>query len=66
MQNNLNTRYTDFLSNLSIPAFNPMQVELIEKAESGNNLMLLSPTGSGKTLAFLIAVINKLSIKDRL
>ncbi len=43
-----------------------MQVELIEKAESGNNLMLLSPTGSGKTLAFLIAVINKLSIKDRL
>lgn len=43
-----------------------MQVELIEKAESGNNLMLLSPTGSGKTLAFLIAVISKLSIKDRL
>jgi superfamily II DNA/RNA helicase len=66
MQRDLNTLYTDFLKNLGIPAFNPMQVELIEKAESGQNLMLLSPTGSGKTLAFLIAVLNKLSIKDRL
>lgn len=66
MQPNLNTLYKDFLANLSIPAFNPMQVALIEKAESGTNQMLLAPTGSGKTLAFLIAVISKLSTKDKL
>jgi superfamily II DNA/RNA helicase len=66
MQSNLNTVYSDFLGNLSIPEFNPMQVDLIEKAEPGTNLMLLSPTGSGKTLAFLIAVISKLSNKDKL
>ena len=66
MQRNLNTLYTDFLANLSISEFNPMQVELIEKAEPGTNLMLLAPTGSGKTLAFLIAIINKLSDKDKL
>jgi superfamily II DNA/RNA helicase len=66
MQHNLNTLYTDFLANLSIPEFNPMQVELIEKAEPGTNLMLLAPTGSGKTLAFLIAVTSKLNTRDRL
>jgi len=66
MQRNLNTLYTDFLVNLAIPEFNPMQVELIEKAEPRTNLMLLAPTGSGKTLAFLIAVISKLSDKDKL
>lgn len=66
MQPNLNTLYSDFLSNLSIPAFNPMQLELIEKAEPGTNLMLLAPTGSGKTLAFLTAVFSKLSAKDKL
>jgi superfamily II DNA/RNA helicase len=66
MQSNLNTVYSDFLGNLSIQEFNPMQVDLIEKAEPGTNLMLLSPTGSGKTLAFLIAVISKLSNKDKL
>lgn len=43
-----------------------MQAELIEKAEPGTNLMLLAPTGSGKTLAFLMAVIRKLSGKDKL
>jgi superfamily II DNA/RNA helicase len=66
MQPNLNTLYSDFLANLSIPAFNPMQLELIEKAEPGTNLMLLAPTGSGKTLAFLTAVFSKLSAKDKL
>jgi superfamily II DNA/RNA helicase len=66
MQHNLNTLYTDFLSNLSIQEFNPMQVDLIGKAEPGTNLMLLAPTGSGKTLAFLVAVISKLSNNDKL
>jgi len=60
MQNNLNKTYAEFLKNLSIPEFNEMQLAVIEKATSANNLMLLAPTGSGKTLAFLIPVINKL------
>jgi len=60
MQNNPNATYSDFLKNLSIPKFNEMQVETIEKAGSTNNLMLLAPTGSGKTLAFLIPLIDKL------
>lgn len=66
MQRDLNTLHADFLKNLSIPGFNPMQVELITKAEPGNNVMLLAPTGSGKTLAFLMAVVNKLSDHDKL
>src|SRR5882672_10277713 len=37
-----------------------MQLAVIEKATSANNLMLLAPTGSGKTLAFLIPVVIKL------
>jgi superfamily II DNA/RNA helicase len=60
MQNNLNTTYAEFLKNLAIPAFNEMQLAVIEKATSVNNLMLLAPTGSGKTLAFLIPLITKL------
>jgi len=61
MQSNLNTKYSEFLKNLSITSFNEMQTAFIEKAESSENLMLLAPTGSGKTLAFLIPLINKLS-----
>ena len=60
MQHNLNNTYAEFLKNLSIPEFNEMQLAVIEKATSVNNLMLLAPTGSGKTLAFLIPVVNKL------
>ncbi len=63
MPNNPNETYAPFLKNLSIPAFNEMQVAVIEKATSTNNLMLLAPTGSGKTLAFLIPLINKLRAK---
>jgi len=60
MQTNLNETYAEFLKNLSIPEFNEMQLAVIEKATSVNNLMLLAPTGSGKTLAFLIPVVSKL------
>jgi superfamily II DNA/RNA helicase len=63
MPNNPNETYAPFLKNLSVPAFNEMQVAVIEKATSTNNLMLLAPTGSGKTLAFLIPLINKLRAK---
>ena len=58
MQNNPGKTYETFLKNISIPAFNEMQLTVIEKASLTNNLMLLAPTGSGKTLAFLIPLIN--------
>lgn len=60
MQNNLNKTYEEFLKNLSVSEFNEMQLAVIERATSANNLMLLAPTGSGKTLAFLLPVISKL------
>ncbi len=60
MQKNLNVAHEGFLKNLSIPAFNEMQVTTIEKAAAANNLMLLAPTGSGKTLAFLVPMVDKL------
>src|SRR6187402_2902699 len=61
MQENLNSKYAEFLKNLSIPEFNDMQKAVIEKASLTENLMLLAPTGSGKTLAFLIALVNELN-----
>jgi superfamily II DNA/RNA helicase len=60
MQADLNVQYAGYLKNLSIPAFNPMQEELIETTGASTNVMLLAPTGSGKTLAFLIAIIARL------
>ncbi len=60
MQHHPNAAYADFLKNLSIPKFNEMQLDVIEKAASTTNLVLLAPTGSGKTLAFLIPLISKL------
>ncbi len=50
----------DILKNLSLSAFNEMQVETFDKAAAAQNLMLLAPTGSGKTLAFLVPVVNEL------
>jgi superfamily II DNA/RNA helicase len=64
MQQNFNEVYADFLKNLSIAEFNPMQEAVIQKASSSNNVMLLAPTGSGKTLAFLTAVYNRLNTTD--
>jgi len=61
MQSTFNKQYAEFLKNLSIPEFNDMQVTVIEKTLSANDVMLLAPTGSGKTLAFLIAILNKLT-----
>lgn len=48
------------LLNLHIEELNPLQQEVITKAEERKNLMVLAPTGSGKTLAFLIPVLNSL------
>jgi superfamily II DNA/RNA helicase len=64
MHENLNVVYAEFLKNLSFIAFNPMQETVIEKAASGNNLMLLAPTGSGKTLPFLISILNRINAND--
>ena len=60
MQNDSNAVYADYLKNLSLTAFTDMQLVVIEKASSRENLMLLSPTGSGKTLAFLIPLVAQL------
>ena len=65
MQNELNARYAEYLKNLSIAEFNPMQEAVLERMSSVNNLMVLSPTGSGKTLPFLIAILTKLNAKDK-
>ena len=48
-------------SNLNIEKLNPLQEEVIKKAESGSDLVVLAPTGSGKTLAFLIPVLANLN-----
>ncbi len=42
-----------------------MQLAVMEKTATTNNLMVLAPTGSGKTLPFLIAIVNKLNAKDK-
>lgn len=60
MQNNLDETTAEFLKNLSIAELNDMQKDVINKAASSENLMLLAPTGSGKTIAFLIPLVNQL------
>lgn len=51
----------ELLSNLKIEKLNPLQEQVIAKAKSGDDLMVLAPTGSGKTLAFLIPVLYHLN-----
>ncbi len=63
MQNEQLGAYDAFLKNLSIKAFNEMQIATIEKAATIDHLMLLAPTGSGKTLAFLIPLLNQIDPK---
>jgi ATP-independent RNA helicase DbpA len=48
------------LENLKISSLNEMQNTVIEAAEKGNDVVLLSPTGSGKTLGFLLPVLKTL------
>jgi len=57
---NFTVNNEDILKNLSIAAFNEMQLETFNKAAASHNLMLLAPTGSGKTLAFLVPLVNML------
>ncbi len=65
MTHDINTTYAQYLKNLSIETFNPMQANVIAKASEFTNLLLLAPTGSGKTLAYLIAVVNKLNPEEK-
>ncbi len=52
-------------TNLNIESLNPLQEEVIDKAKSGNDLVVLAPTGSGKTLAFLIPMLSNLDAKKK-
>lgn len=65
MQHTLSPIQTEYIKNLSITELNDIQKEVIEKAGTGKNLMLLAPTGSGKTLAFLLPLISKLRADER-
>jgi superfamily II DNA/RNA helicase len=65
MQNDLNVKHAEYLKNLAIAEFNPMQQEVLSKIATVNNLMVLAPTGSGKTLPFLIAIVSKLNVKEK-
>lgn len=48
-------------SRLGIESLTPMQEEVLNKAPSYKDLVLLAPTGSGKTLAFLLPILRWLS-----
>ncbi len=65
MQKNLNVIHEKTLANLSITMFNEMQTEVIEKAETSKNIMVIAPTGSGKTLSFLIPILTSLSTEKK-
>jgi len=65
MQEKGSAQQTEYLKNLGIESFNPMQVSVIERAGASPNLMLLAPTGSGKTLAFLMPLLSILNPEAR-
>lgn len=65
MQKNFNVIHEKTLANLSITMFNEMQTEVIEKAETSKNIMVIAPTGSGKTLSFLIPILTNLSTEKK-
>ncbi len=60
MQEQQNEIQEAYLKNLGIESFNEMQREVIMRANTAPNLMLLAPTGSGKTLAFLMPLLSTL------
>ncbi|MEJ0057264.1 MAG: DEAD/DEAH box helicase [Bacteroidota bacterium] len=65
MQPSQNARHAEFLKNLSISSLTSMQEEVVQKAATTEDLLVLAPTGSGKTLSFLIPVIDKLNPASR-
>ena len=65
MQEN-NLLISTILSNLKIEALNEMQQASIAANDQHNNVLLLSATGSGKTLAFLLPIIQRLDVANKL
>jgi len=65
MQEN-NLLISSILSNLKIEALNEMQQASIAANDQHNNVLLLSATGSGKTLAFLLPIIQRLDVANKL
>ena len=63
-ENNLLT--STILSNLKIEALNEMQQASIAANDQHDNVLLLSATGSGKTLAFLLPIIQRLDVANKL
>lgn len=51
------------LTRLGISHLNAMQQAMLQAAQNGNSIVLLSPTGSGKTLAYMIPLLQKLDAK---
>jgi superfamily II DNA/RNA helicase len=49
------------LQKLKIAALNPMQLAMLDAADTEKNIMLLSPTGSGKTIGFLLPALKKIN-----
>jgi ATP-independent RNA helicase DbpA len=65
MQEN-NLLISTILSNLKIEALNEMQQASIAANDQHDNVLLLSATGSGKTLAFLLPIIQRLDVANKL
>ena len=57
--------FDDILPVLKITELNEMQHSFLGAANSGSDIILLSPTGSGKTIAFLLSVLQRLDKTSR-
>ncbi|GAB3019304.1 DEAD/DEAH box helicase [Spirosoma pulveris] len=51
---------TQILTNLGIPALNPMQEAALKAITQDNDTFLIAPTGSGKTVGFLLPILHLL------
>ena len=56
----LNTKTQEYLRNLNIEQLTDMQLEILERFNEQENIVLYSPTGSGKTLAFLLPLLENI------
>lgn len=57
---NLHPLLQSAIENLKIAELNQMQLNALDAAREGNDIILLAPTGSGKTLGFLLPVLRSL------
>lgn len=49
------------LSKFNINELNDMQLNMLDKSDGENDIILIAPTGSGKTLAFLLPILSKMA-----